>query len=399
MSREPRKSLTHRFPGSPGAWTAFRVGNTDITIDPTWLLIFAFVTWTTSTSIIPARLGLRAADADGLIWLAGVITSLLFFGSILAHEAAHAYVAVRTGIPVGRIRLFVFGGVAEIAREPSRPRQEFAITIVGPIASGALGGILLLASSVLPDPSLGRVTLGWLGQINVVLAIFNMLPGLPLDGGRVLRSAVWGATGNLRLATRVASFGGSALGILLILHGAIPLAISLFGLRGLAALPIGIDPLWSIFIGWFLWSAARASLREAVRRERLCDRTVWDIMRHDHIPVPEDGTVAEFTERGLHKDRFGFHPVVNDRGMLVGILTTNLVLRVPEQTRATTRLREVARRPDPVETISPTTDLVKAIDQICVPGLERLYVLDSGRLVGWVDIRDLFGSLGAPNPT
>ncbi len=399
MSREPRPSRARRPFGGPGAWTIFRVGDTDVAIDPTWLLIFAFVTWTTSTSIIPARLGLRSVEPDGLIWLAGIITSLLFFGSILVHEAAHAYVAVRTGIPVGRIRLFVFGGVAEIASEPTRPRQEFAITIVGPIASVALGGLLLLIASVLPDPSLGRVTLGWLGQINLILAVFNMLPGFPLDGGRVLRSAVWGATGNLRLATRVASLGGSALGILLILYGAIPLALSLLGLTRFAALPVVIQPLWSMFIGWFLWSAARAGFREVVHRERLRDRTVREIMRRDYLPVPEDGTVAEFIERNLYEDRFGLRPVVDAHGMFVGILAADTVLAVPEHARATTRLRDAARRLKPAETLDPASGLIEAMDRAGATGIERLYVLDAGRLVGWIDIHDLARARRASDQT
>ena len=389
MSRQPRGARARRPFGGQGAWTIFRVGGTDIAIDPTWLLIFAFVTWTTSTLIIPARLGLRSAEPDALIWLAGIITSLLFFGSILVHEAAHAYVAVRTGIPVGRIRLFVFGGVAEIASEPTRPRQEFAITIVGPIASAVLGGLLLMIASALPDPSLGRVTFGWLGQINVILAVFNMLPGFPLDGGRVLRSAVWGATGNLRLATRVASLGGCALGILLILYGAIPLGLSLFSLTRFTALPVVIQPLWSIFIGWFLWSAARAAFREVDRRARLRGRTVREIMRRDYLPVPEDGTVAEFIERDLYRDRFGLRPVVDAHGRIVGILDVDAVLAVSEHARATTRLRDAARPLHPLETLDPAGGLVEAMDRVAATGRRRLFVVDDGRLVGWIDIRDL----------
>ncbi len=392
MSREPRAAKARRRFGGQGTWTIFRVGGTDIAIDASWLLIFAFVTWTTATFVIPRGLGLGPAEPDALIWLAGIITSLLFFVSILVHEAAHTYVAVRTGIPVGRIRLVVFGGVSEIASEPTRPGQEFAITIVGPISSAVLGGLLLLISSALPDPSLGRVTLFWLGQINIILAVFNMLPGFPLDGGRVLRSAVWGATGSLRLATRVATFGGSALGILLILYGAIPLGFALFGTTRFSALPIIFQPLWAIFIGWFLWSAARASFREFERRERLRDRTVRDIMRRDYLPLPQDGTVAEFIERDFDEDRFGLRPVVDAHGRLVGILDSDAVLAVPEHARATTRLREAARRLDPSETLDPASGLVEAMDRAGAAGLARLFVLDDGRLVGWIDIRDLVQS-------
>jgi Zn-dependent protease len=389
--------LTARLSGGRqvgSGWTILRVGGTELVLDWSWLLIFAFVTWTTVTSIIPFRLyGFSSTQPNLEVLLGGVVTSLLFFGSIVLHEAAHAYVAVRTGIPVRRIRLFIFGGVAEIASEPERPGQEFVITIVGPLTSAALAGAFLALSAAMPSASLLGVATGWLGQMNLILAVFNLLPGFPLDGGRLLRSGVWAVTGNLRAATRVASFAGSALGLTLIVVG-VAQFLSPFRFQVLGG---GIGSIWAIVIGWFLWSAARASYRDLLRREWLGAKFVRDILRHDHYPVPHDGTVAEFLDHGLADDRFGLRPVVDALGALVGVLTPEHALGVARETRAQTLVRDVADPADAGGIVAPELDLAVVLDLAERTGRRSFFVVEHGRLVGWIHVADaLRGSVRRP---
>jgi Zn-dependent protease/CBS domain-containing protein len=382
-----------------GQLRLFRIGGTDFNIDASWLIIFAFVTWTTATSIIPVRLidasfsaGVRLDVTWPQVWAAGVATSLLFFGSIVAHEGAHTVAAIRTGIPVRRIRLFIFGGVAEIEREPDRPGQEFVITIVGPLMSFALAGLFMALASQMPAASIPSVTARWLGEMNLALAVFNMLPGFPLDGGRILRSIVWAASGDLIKGTKVASFVGSALGA----------ALMAFGVIQFAFLGGTMQSLWMAVIGWFLWSAARNGYRDTVRRERLRRYRVRDFLQPDAGAVPADGSVQEFIERGLYHDRFGLRPVVDGYGSLVGAMHGDDVREVPIELRVGTRLRDLARPVDPAVVLDPEESLQVILDRAVEVQQRRFFVVEHGRLIGSVDamdaLRPLRGQRGAAGP-
>lgn len=369
-----------------GQWRVFSIRGTDISLDASWLIIFAFVTYTTATSIIPVRLANEsfrtavAVEASELtLWLAGVVTSVLFFTSILLHEAAHAVVAVRTGIPVRRIRLFIFGGVAEIGSEPSRPGQEFVITIVGPLTSAALGGLFIVLAGNFPAVSIPHVTMTWLGQMNLVLAVFNMLPGFPLDGGRILRSMVWAFSGNYLRATGIASFIGSALGVALIVYG----------LAQLFMQASSVQSIWTLLIGWLLWSSARGGYKDAKRRERLKGVRVHDVLHSDTGAVPDDGTVEEFMERGLYHDRSEIRPVVDPVGRLVGVLVMQDIVGIPVERRAYTLLREATRSVDAAHVIEPNESLENAFNRAREEGVRRFFVVERDRLVGAVDVLDV----------
>ena len=369
-----------------GQWRVFSIGGTDVNLDASWLIIFAFVTYTTATSIIPVRLaneGFRNAVAvegsELVFWLAGLVTSVLFFTSILLHEAAHAVVAVRTGIPVRRIRLFIFGGVAEIDSEPSRPGQEFLITIVGPLVSAALGGVFIVIAGNFPGTSIPHVTMAWLGQMNLVLAVFNMLPGFPLDGGRILRSILWAVSGNFLRATGIASFVGSALGVALIVYGFAQLFMQASSLQSI----------WTLLIGWLLWSSARGGYRDAQQRERLKGARVRDIFHSDTGAVPDDGTVQEFMERGLYHDRIGVRPVVDTFGFLVGMLFGEDVRAIPIERRAGILLGEVARSVDTALVMDPNESLERVFDRARERNFRRFLVVERGRLIGAVDVIDV----------
>lgn len=373
-----------------GAWRLLTVGGTDFNIDVSWLIIFAVVTWTTATSVIP-RLLIEANVSAGVepdvpwpaVWAAAVVTSLLFFACIVAHEAAHTVVAVRTGIPVQRIRLFIFGGVAEIQREPERPGQEFLITIVGPLTNAALGGLCMAVASQLPATSIPSVTARWLAEMNIALAVFNMLPGFPLDGGRILRSIVWAVSGDMVRGTKVACFVGSALGAALIAFGVIQFLL----------LDNSGQSLWIALIGWFLWSSARRSHRDAGLLERVQRYRVGDLLRPESGAVPADGTVQEFMERGLYHDRFGLRPVVDASGTLLGMLEGDDVREVPLEQRVVTRLRDIARPVDPLAVVAPDDLLTVVVDQATESDRRLFFVVERGRVLGTVDALDVVNAL------
>jgi len=250
-----------------------RIFGIRVNIDWSWIFIFILVTWN-----LRVVFGLSHPEWSGaLSWGLGVAASLLFFASVLAHELAHSLVARARGIPVRSITLFLFGGVSSIERDPESPTSEFLIAVVGPATSIILGVLLLLlagiglsftaARTAITNPmqlvaQLGPVTtmLMWLGSINITLGIFNLIPGFPLDGGRVLRSILWGATNNLREATRWSSYVGRAIAWLFIVAG----IAMIFGV----SIPIFgtgfIGGLWLVFIGWFLNSAAIQSYQRVV---------------------------------------------------------------------------------------------------------------------------------------
>ncbi len=379
-----------------GLWRLFTIGATDITVDVSWLIVFGFIIWVTATSVIPGALlqagiqaGVRPEASPAGLWAAGLVTSLLFFGSILAHEAAHAMAAVRSGIPVRRIRLMIFGGVAEIESEPERPGQEFWITIVGPLTSAALGGLFLALGNSFPPVTVPAVTALWLGQVNLLLAAFNMLPGFPLDGGRILRAAVWAWTGSLLRATRIASYGGVALGAGLAVYGLANLLLGqVFALRSI------LDPLWAIVLGWFLWSAARGGYRETLRRVVLNGRRVRDILRQQTGAVPGDGTVSEFIERGLYGDGFGPRPVVDRDGTLLGVLDADAVRDVPPFMRDDMALRQAARPLEPAQVVHPNDTLDVVMNRAAEDPRLVFFVIESDRFLGTIDIRDIPNAIG-----
>lgn len=367
-----------------------RVGGTEITLDPSWLLIFVVVGWLTSASIIPVRLLDAAIDA-GLqqpspqpqpsYWVGGIAASVVFFASIVAHEAAHALVAIRVGISVPRIRLFVFGGVAEITQEPRAPREEFSITIAGPLMSAILGGGFLALAQLLPPVTVPHVTAQWLGEVNLLLAAFNLLPGFPLDGGRILRSIIWGITGNVHQATRVASSAGSAFAALLIL----------FGVVSFVAFRVSpVQSLWTVFIGWFLWAAARTAHREAVRRERLSTMTVRDMTRPFTLaPFAHNSTVADVESKVLGQPAPGAWPVTDAGGEVFAMVTTRDVAAVPPFLRANISIATIMSELEADDVLTPTTPLTHVLDDAKRRQRGYYFVSAGGRITGWVFVGDL----------
>ncbi|HVK78416.1 MAG TPA: site-2 protease family protein [Kofleriaceae bacterium] len=304
-----------------------RVAGVRLVADWSLLVIFGLIVLNLGIGVLPSW---HPGWSAPLTWAVAVLAAILFFGSVAVHELSHALVARRYDIPVRRITLFVFGGMAQIEREPPSPRAELWMAIVGPITSLVIGfaatflGVLLAggpADTAAADPSgffraLGpfATLLVWLGPINIMLGVFNLVPGFPLDGGRVLRAILWGATGDLRRATRWASWAGQAVGWTLMAIG----VTMLFGVWYPFFGGGPVSGLWLILIGWFLNNAARASYTQLMVREALEGIAVEELMRADPVVVPPDLTLDELIrDRYLHTGQREF-PVVDHGGHLLG---------------------------------------------------------------------------------
>ena len=287
-----------------------RIYGIDIYVDWSWIFIFLLVMWNLAVGVFP---DLHPQWGPALIWGTAFVASLLFFASVLAHELSHSIVAKSQGIPVRNITLFLFGGVSNIEREPPSPAAEFVMAIVGPLTSIVLGVIFLLLSGATaagldvitgnPIGALARLDplstlLLWLGPINILLGIFNLVPGFPLDGGRVLRSVLWAITNNLRVATRWASWVGQAVAWLFIIAG-----ISMVFGRSVPILGAGlISGLWLAFIGWFLNNAAVQSYQQVVVQDLLEGVPVARLMRANAPTVSPSIPVSTSGERSHYGD-------------------------------------------------------------------------------------------------
>ena len=292
-------------------WRLFRLFGISINVDPSWLLIFFLVAWTVGGLFAKVAPDLTPESAWGL----GLFTALAFFACIVLHELGHSLVARRTGIPVENITLFLFGGVAEIGGEPPSPGKEFGMAIAGPVVSAVLAAVfwaLSVAGAQQGWPVVLRLVCEYLAYINVAVLLFNMVPAFPLDGGRVLRAALWAGTGSLRKATRWASRGGQAFAWLLIVWG-------LF--QTFSGYGAGFGGLWLVLIGFFLNTAARQSYRQVVVRQALEGVPVSRLMKADAVTVPPTLSLAEWVEQYVYRQQQRAYPVVWD-GVLKGVITT-----------------------------------------------------------------------------
>jgi len=360
-----------------GGFSLGRWFGLEIRIDYSWIVIFTLVLWSFTAGVFPLRVpGLSLLT----YFVMGLSGTLLFFLSVLLHEISHSLVAESKGIPVDGITLFVFGGMAHTRSEFEKPGDEFLIAAAGPLASFAIAGVLGLAAWAGPSIGAGRAVvavLGYLAFLNLILAIFNLLPGFPLDGGRLLRAAVWKVTGDLTRATRIASRSGRLLAYLLM------------GL-GLAQIFAGgvVGGIWMIFIGWFVRSAAESSYLQQVLRSRLSGIAVRDVMTPDVQAVPAELTLREFVERYVFRGRNESFPVIH--GLTpVGMVAFRQVERVPRQEWAH---RTVAQTMAPLrdETIvTPDTGMLEAIEKLQQSAAGQLLVVEDGALVGLITSGDV----------
>jgi len=361
----------------PNGIDLFKVAGIQIAIDYSWIVVFLLVCWSLSAGYFPH-------EYPGYGWaqylVVGVVATLLFFASVVTHELAHSLVANRLGQPVRRITLFIFGGMAHLSRQPSNASAEIQISAVGPLTSLALGALFWVCTRIAVGsglPLLWAAVFKYLAFVNVALALFNLLPGFPLDGGRVLRGLLWRRSGNLRAATARAAdwgagiaFGLMALGLVEILGGAL------------------IGGLWLIFIGMFLRGAARAGYHGVVVEQALGGATVRDLMVSDPVIVPGDRTVSQAIEEHFLRHGFGGFPV-GEPGQIEGLVSLAQIKHCPADQRAHRQVREVMRPADAAVTIAATASVSDALRQMVTADSARLLVTDGGRVIGLITLSGL----------
>jgi Zn-dependent protease len=326
-----------------------RIWGIPIGLHPSWFLIFILVTWSLASGFYP---GQYPNSPTWTAWLLGLLTSLLFFGSVLAHELGHAFVALRNRIPVRSINLFFFGGLAQIGREPRLPGEELRIAIAGPIVSLGLA-LVFQAFSLLGEalPWLS-VSMAYLARINFILAVFNLIPGFPLDGGRVLRALVWWLTKSYARATRFASFSGQ-----LIAFGFIG-----FGLVNVFSGQM-LNGLWLGMIGWFLQSAAASATRQGEIQEQLGGVTVGQVMSRDVAVVPSQMTLDRLVLDSA-STRWVHNFLVEEDGRLPGLLTWRDIGAVPRQIWYRVTAGQVMKPWPGWSPVTPDTSLLAALQQM-----------------------------------
>jgi Zn-dependent protease/CBS domain-containing protein len=357
-----------------GAVRIFSVVGIPIYVHASWLAVYGLLTWTLAVGYFPRAL---PGVSTGTYWVSGLIAALLLFVSVLVHELAHAVVARRHGLGVRGITLHVFGGVSTLDEEPPTPRAEFLIAGVGPVTSFAIaGGLATVGASGVMPAGVPVAILQYLVAINLVVGVFNLVPAFPLDGGRLLRAVLWQWKGTLPRATYLASQVGTAF------------AFALMGLGTLQVLAGGIvGGLWLIFIGLFLRAAADAGYAQVALREALGHLMVREVMSREVVTIDADASVSDLVER-FWAHHFTSFPVLAD-GRVEGVAVLHDVSRTPAERRADMRVREVMRPLREALVVAQTDSLMQAFEKATSNGLGRLAVLESGRLAGYLSIRDI----------
>jgi Zn-dependent protease/CBS domain-containing protein len=354
--------------------TLGRVAGVEIGINWSWLIVVALIVWSLAAAVFPDE---NPGLSDGAYAAMAFVAALLFFVSLLLHELGHAVVARREGMEIDGITLWVFGGVARFRGMFPSAGAEFRIAIAGPLVSLTLGVTLVAAGVLIPLPAAIDGVVAWLGRINLTLLAFNMLPALPLDGGRVFRSLVWASTGDFTRATRTAGALGKMFGAVLI-WGGIALAL-------IAGAPGG---LWFALIGWFIYGAAGAETSLATMQQLLKGLRVADAMASGPTAVSADASLEDFVERVFPGTRYSAYPVTSD-GAAVGLLPFRSVTAVPRSKWPTTRVRESMLPLEQTLVLSPDGELGPAAMELIQDGVGRALVVDGARLAGLLSITDV----------
>ncbi len=355
-----------------GGIEIFKVAGIQVAIDYSWLVIFALILWSLASGYFPGQYpGYSTAN----YWLVGLVASILFFGSVLAHELCHAAMGNRLGEGVHRITLFIFGGMAELEHEPENAVDELKIAAVGPLSSLVIAGIFWLVARGVGAAgalALWKAVFSYLAFINLALALFNLLPGFPLDGGRLLRAALWMRWGDLRRATAAAADWGNTIAWGLIAFGAMEIFAGAL-----------VGGMWLIFIGLFLRSAASSGYQNLIAEQAMSGARVREVMVRDPIVLNPDETVADAIENYFLRYGFGGFPVAVD-GKALGVVALAQVRDCPASERASRRIGQVMRPADGTIEIAPGAAVLDAIRQMVAADIGRLLVVDNGMLAGLI---------------
>ncbi len=378
--------------------SGFRLGKffgVNVHIDWSWLFIFTLVSWSLASTFRQVHPEWTVSTQLGL----ALIAALLFFLSVLLHELAHSLVANAHKHPVRSITMFLFGGVSNIQKEPTSPWNEFVITIVGPLTSFILGGLFIILgtrgavlnnlSASRPLEVLSRIgplstIFIWLGSVNILLGVFNLIPGFPLDGGRVLRSILWGLTNNLVKATRWASWVGQFVAWALILSG----IAMIFGTR-IPLLGSGVfNGMWVIFMGWFLQNAAAQSYRRVLVQDVLEDVPVKRMMLTDAPAVPADITAEALVNSHIvRSDNRDF--IVSENEQPVGLVTADDIRKLPPETRPKVLIREIMIPSKKLGVVAPEENVSEVFDRLQNQDIHQLLVMHGNRIVGLLRRKDI----------
>ena len=355
----------------------FRLGKIlgiQIGVHYSWLFIFVLITWSLAATYYPVNYPDFSTSTN---WILGALSGLMLFASVLAHELGHSIVAQRRGIPVKSITLFIFGGAASITKEAETPGAEFSMAITGPATSFLLAGIFWLIYIIVSDASqiIGAVAF-YLATINAILGVFNMVPGFPLDGGRVFRSILWATTKDFRRATRIATATGQGFAYFLIIGG---IGLTLIGF---------LQGLWLALIGWFLSNAASASYRQTVVTELLREGRVKDIMATDFRSVPPDLSLQQALHDYIMQYNQRALPVVRGQ-KLEGLVTTTDIKKKPREQWSSVLVSEVMTKAGELKTVSPEDGLNTVIQLMESGDLNQLPVISDQKLVGLLSRSDL----------
>ncbi len=353
-----------------------RIFGIPIYIHTSWFIIFALITLSLATQFKYQHPHWTTAQH----WSLGLITSFLFFGSVLFHELSHSAVAKHYKIPVDSITLFVFGGLSRISRDPDSPWKEFNVAIAGPLSSFFLAGCCWLVWKYLPGNQMVTAAAYWLAEINALLAVFNLVPGFPLDGGRILRGIAWGITKNFDKATRIATLSGKFFAYVMILWGIWDALTGNF-----------LGGIWLAFIGWFLLSAAQETYIQNTIRSALTGMSAKDIMNTEVPTVQRDMSLEDYAHEVLRTGK-RFH-IVTGMGDPVGLVTLHTVQKVPRDEWASTSIQAVMHPVKDIHWASPDESALGVFERLMKENVSQMPVLSNGHIIGVIGRESLLRAL------
>ncbi len=345
-----------------------------VEIHISWLLIFLLLSISLAQGYFPTIVENLSSQT---YWLAGIITTLVVFASVLIHELGHSFVAIREGIPIKRITLFVFGGVSQMETEPPSPSTEFKVTAAGPLTSLLIALVMgLIYYFIMPPGLIISQSVFLVAQINLVMAIFNLIPAFPLDGGRLFRSIVWYFMKNLLAATRIAVGLGSVLSFMIMGIG-----FMLIFFQG------NLSGIWLIFIGWLIYQAGQSSYSQLVFKETFTGMKVSELMSTDLQTVSPDATLDELAEHFLHY-KFGAFPVVYG-STTHGLVTLQNMKDVPREKWAEARVSSILTPLKDSLVLKPDADAADVMMKMAAQNTGRALVMEKGELIGLLSRTDM----------
>jgi Zn-dependent protease/CBS domain-containing protein len=346
-----------------GSFTLGKVFGIPIKVHSSWFLVAALITWSLAGSYFPLE---YPGWETTTYWIVGAVTAVLFFASVLLHELSHSMVALREKVPVRDITLFIFGGVAQIGSEPKTPGAEFRMAVAGPLTSLVLAGLSGLLSLAVGGSVVLAAPFAYLARINLMLSLFNLIPGFPLDGGRVLRAVIWELDGSLRKATRWATWVGRGVAYLFIFVGVGQMFLGSF-----------LDGLWAIFIGWFLNNAAESSYQQVVLKDMLARVTVGDVMAQQCVAVPSDLRLNRLIN-DLVLDRGHRCFFVTDDGDVKGLITLDNIRAAPREFQGELTASQIMTPVDALVQTDSGEDVLTLLQRMDEANVSQVPVMDNG---------------------